>query len=241
METVQDLEVLANKCNPSVGYFNPLGLGEGSGFWGESSEATIGFLRQAEIKHGRVAMAAFVGFVVQSNGIYFPWAQSLDGTTFAQISSAGGPAAQWDALSTMAKAQIFFLISFLEFWSEFDLALKADGQAHYMRGGKPGYFPKFDLMVHPMPFDLYDPFKLSKGMTPEQKEKRLVMEINNGRLAQIGIIGMCAASKGLVVPGLDSIPGITPYDGYYMAPFTAADKLAFVPEMIASFPKFPWF
>jgi len=242
METVEDLKALAVKCNPNVGYFNPLGLGDGFNFWGESSEATIGFLRQAEIKHGRVAMAAFVGFIVQENGICFPWAQSLDGTQFSDIAAAGGPAAQWDALPVNAKAQIFFAISFLEFWSEFDIALKADGQKHYMRGGKPGYFPKFgDLMVHPMPLDLWDPFGFTKKMSAERKAKSLVAEINNGRLAMIGILGFAAASKGLQVPGLDSISGIERYSGEYMAPFVVADKLAFVPEMAASFPKFPWF
>merc|ERR1711979_44885 len=201
METVEDLKALAVKCNPNVGYFNPLGLGDGFNFWGESSEATI-------------------GFIVRENGICFPWAQSLDGTQFSDIAAAGGPAAQWDALPVNAKAQIFFAISFLEFWSEFDIALKADGQKHYMRGGKPGYFPKFgDLMVHPMPLDLWDPFGFTKKMSAERKAKSLVAEINNGRLAMIGILGFAAASKGLQVPG--------------------PDKLAFVPEMAASFPKFP--
>ena len=32
-----------------------------------------------------------------------------------------------------------------------------------MRGGKPGYFPTFDQLPHPFPFNLFDPFKLSKG------------------------------------------------------------------------------
>merc|ERR1719213_1241095 len=82
-------------------------------------EASIGFLRQAEIKHGRVAMAAFVGYVIQSNGIYFPWnLQGLGANTptisFADIGAAGGPADQWDALPSSAKLQILGTVGFLE-------------------------------------------------------------------------------------------------------------------------------
>merc|ERR1712216_204479 len=65
-----------------------------TGYW---LLGTIGFLRQAEIKHGRVAMAAFVGYCVQSNGVYFPWSLTGSGITHANISAAGSPPEQWDA------------------------------------------------------------------------------------------------------------------------------------------------
>jgi hypothetical protein len=112
------LEALAKKLNPSVGFFDPLNIGE-------SSKETIGWYRHAEIKHGRVAMAAFVGYCVQSNGICFPWnlqgpisgsanLANLPTISFADISAAGGPADQWDALPSAAKLQILVFIGFLE-------------------------------------------------------------------------------------------------------------------------------
>jgi hypothetical protein len=62
-----DLEALAVKLNPQIGFYDPLNLADAN-FWGFGNEATIGFLRQSEIKHGRIAMFAFVGYIVQSNG-----------------------------------------------------------------------------------------------------------------------------------------------------------------------------
>ena len=154
-------------------------------------------------------------------------------------------------------------------WSETPFALANAGTKHYVRGGKPGVYPPFDGIPHPVPLNLWDPFGFTKKMSPERKEKALLAELNNGeymhgegghlvflcivalvvlsdnfseelthhcrlagRLAQIGIFGMISASKGLIVPGLDSL-GLPQYAGEPMAPFTEINSdLAFVPEML---------
>jgi len=232
METKADLVTLAEKLNPSVGYWDPIMLGDSCPLYGKSQEEAIGWLRHAEIKHGRVAMAAFVGYIVQSNGIHFPWATTLSGTTYAEIAAAGSPPAQWDALPTNAKWQIFFFIGLLELWGECGTA------THYTKGGKPGEYPSFkpikDEIGHPV-LDLFDPFGFSKNASPEKKEKGLLMEINNGRLAQIGIMGFVSEAKVPgSVPGLSGL-GIKPYDGECMSPWAASDLdhgIPFLKEML---------
>jgi|EP00900_Chrysochromulina_parva_P025534 hypothetical protein len=199
-------------------------------FWGQGEDATIGFLRHAEIKHGRVAMAAFVGYIVHENGIHFPWPLSYSLPDYSSFEGLSAPAV-WDAIPWQSKAQIILFIGFLEAWSETQYVLQNEGQKHYMRGGKPGYFPTFALgepkpgsylgwgIAHPVPLNLFDPFNLSKNASPEKKAKGLLAEINNGRLAQIGIMAFVAEAK---VPG--SVPALTgklhTYTGEVMAPFS---------------------
>merc|ERR1719269_484780 len=87
MESITELKEVATKLNPAVGYWDPLKLAEAE-FWDNTNEETIGWLRLAEIKHGRVAMAGFVGYLVQSQGIKFPW------EPFASMTAATPPE-QW--------------------------------------------------------------------------------------------------------------------------------------------------
>jgi hypothetical protein len=204
-ETKADLQGMAKKLNPVLGYFDPLSLSDAT-FWGTSNEATIGFLRESEIKHGRIAMFAFVGYIVHANGIHFPFPMKMDGTPFP---SGNNPPELWDAIPDSAKWQIFLFIGALEYWNEV-------ANKHYMAGGKPGDFPDFE---GPMPFNYYDPFGLNKGMSEEKKASRLIAEVNNGRLAQLGILGFLSeqTTPGSV-PLLSGI--VQPYSGEPMAPFS---------------------
>jgi hypothetical protein len=122
METIDDLSDLAKKLNPVVPRFDPLGLST-SNFWGSTEEETIGFLRESEVKHGRIAMFAFVGYIVHANGITWPWPMTMDGTPFPKVDNA--PEA-WDAIPDAAKLQIFAFVGFLEFVSELELS-RCDG------------------------------------------------------------------------------------------------------------------
>jgi len=211
-ETQADLKVLAKELNPVVKFWDPLKLSELE-FWSQSEEASIGFLRHAEIKHGRVAMAAFVGYCIQSN-LVFTWPQTTAGDLPPSVDLL--PEEQWDAIPLWARYQIVGVVGFLEFWDEIG-GMKED---HYMRGRQPGKYPSLQYFrdeVHWVP-DLYDPFGFNKKMTQEKKNTRLLAEINNGRLAMLGIFGFLVADK---IPGSVPLlePIAKPYAGEPMIPW----------------------
>jgi len=240
---------------PSGTIWDPLGLAK-QDFWDQGNEATIGWLRHAEIKHGRVAMAGFVGYIFGANKIAFPWAltggplagsgpfENVAGETimFSDIANAGTPMDQWDALPSSAKLQILGTIFILEWIGE---GGNAGLQPHYMKGGQPGSYPSLKeasasgLIPHPVPYDLFNPLGLLPfdKMSEADKARGRNVEINNGRAAMLGIFGFISASKGLIVPGLDGIEGIGRYEGVYMGAFSDGDSgLPFVSDMLGTVP-----
>lgn len=106
--------------------WDPLGLAE------LGSDETIAWFRHSEIKHGRVAMAAFVGWWAVGAGLRLP-GQLAYGLDFSSIPSKGLEA--WDAVPGWGKAQMLLFAGLIEFHDELFHSRRG---THYMKGGTPG-------------------------------------------------------------------------------------------------------
>uniref|UniRef100_A0A7S2D248 Uncharacterized protein n=1 Tax=Haptolina brevifila TaxID=156173 RepID=A0A7S2D248_9EUKA len=158
------------------------------GFATMGSPATLKFFRAAEIKHGRVAMAAMVGFLFHINHIHFSGMLSPTfGVSFEALSNMG-PFEAWNAIPLLGQIQIIWTIAGLEHASE---SLNPAG--HYTTTGTPG-----DLKFLK---NFWDTPGFTKKLTAEQLAEKRVSELKNGRLAMIGIASVIAATS---VPG--SVP-----------------------------------
>jgi len=171
--------------------FDPVGLASLGG------DETLAFFRHAEIKHGRVAMAAMTGFLFHINGIHFNGMLSPTfGVSFEQLSQMG-PFDAWNAIPLLGQMQIIFTIAGLEHASE---CLNPAG--HYTKGGTPG-----DLKFLK---NFWDTPGFTKKLTPAQLAEKRESELKNGRLAMIGIASICASmSIPGAVPLLENAPKLT--------------------------------
>jgi len=122
------------------------------------------YLAEAEIKHGRICMLAWLGFVVVDLGVrVYPVPAGWEG-----VSAAG---AHDPAAATGAMGQILLFACLLEMLSYIGVSQMLQGS-----GRKPGYFG-------------FDPLNLYPKTEDKQKEMQL-KEIKNGRLAMLAFSGV---------------------------------------------------
>ena len=88
-----------------LGFWDPLGL------VADGDQAKFDRLRLTEVKHGRIAMLAVVGYLIQESGARLPGDIDLSGLKFADIPNGY---AALDAIPYAGKLQIFLFIGGLE-------------------------------------------------------------------------------------------------------------------------------
>ena len=139
--------------------------------------ATLAWFRAAEIKHSRVAMAATVGWIINEAGVVFPG----DIATGVPFASLGKGVTAWANVPDAGKLQMLLAIGAIETASEFQ-------KPHYMSGGRLGSIPG------PFGLRLWDPIGSMSAMDESTKATKRQMELNNGRLAMIGVASFVSAS-----------------------------------------------
>merc|ERR1719409_1395735 len=132
--------------------------------WGLSTPANIKWMREAELKHGRMAQLAWAGYVAVDLGIKFP------GEKYAALSS-------WTAHEATIGNELFYLllfvgtaetIGFSQIYSMMDGSLERDA-------GDFGF----------------DPLGL---LTPATEEKYRLAELTHGRLAMLAFSAVVTQS-----------------------------------------------
>merc|ERR1719450_28031 len=150
---VFDVRAMPGITDP-LGFFDPVGFSTGA------SEGKVRFYREVELKHGRVAMLASLGFLVGEQ--FHPlWGGKIDVPSYIAF--------QETPLQTFWPVVVFF-IAILEVFSVFSFNSPFGGELWSIRSD----YESGDLG--------FDPLGL-KPTSPTELYEMQTKELNNGRLA----------------------------------------------------------
>merc|ERR1712154_182813 len=147
---------------PPLGFWDPLGL------LNDADQERFDRLRYVEIKHGRISMLAFLGNIITRAGIYLPGDIDKSGTAFSSIGNGWAAISGPNAIPQAGLLQLIAFVGVLELFVMKDIT-----------GGEfPGDFRNDALDFG---WDTFD---------EETKLFKRGVELNNGRAAMFGILGL---------------------------------------------------
>jgi len=149
---------------------------------------TLYWMREAELKHGRVAMLAWFGYLA-TDGAFGPEPLRFPAEIYKSVGSS------YEAHDVMvaqgSMGFLLFVIGFLEFCSSAAMVEVSKGESDREAGD-------FKL----------DPLRFLKDKSPEQVDEMKLKELQNGRLAMLAFSGVVtqAALGGTEFPYLVPYP-----------------------------------
>jgi hypothetical protein len=153
-----------NEINPGPqGYFDPLGL------VADGDQAKFDRLRYVEIKHGRIAMLAFLGQIVTRHGNHWDGAIDKAGDQYASFGNGMGALFGPDAIPGNGLLQIVALIGTMEVSLMTDWTETGEFPGDLRNGTFQGSWDRY---------------------SDKQKRQKRGVELNNGRAAMMGILGL---------------------------------------------------
>jgi hypothetical protein len=149
---------------PPLGFFDPLGLVE------DGDQERFDRLRYVEIKHGRICQLAFLGQIVTRNGIHLSGSIDNAGDSFDSFPSGWAAISGPDAIPQEGLFQIVAFIAALELGVMKDIEGTGNEFVGDFRNGSLDFG-----------WDNFD---------EETKLSKRAIELNNGRAAMMGILGL---------------------------------------------------
>jgi len=191
-EAIKVMKDLKAGQTAPMGFFDPFGISANyeEGLHPESAPGALTFIREAELKHGRICMVASLGFMVAE--VFHPLQPGYDGPSLGATAPVQFWAAFW---ASMAFTETWYSYNCIN--HPFDIGPNRKYTFKQRpptdENGKPIMYLAANIDIDGrVPGDNgWDPL----GLKPKDPNEFLSMqnkELNNGRLAMLGIAGMYA-------------------------------------------------
>jgi hypothetical protein len=148
-----------------LGFFDPLGM------LADADQERFDRLRYVELKHGRICMLGVVGYLTTYAGVRLPGDIDMSGTKFSDIGAG------WDgsfAVPVAGAIQVLLFVGALELAVMKDVTGESEFPGDFRNGALDFGWDSLDA---------------------EAQASKRAIELNNGRAAQMGLLGLMVHDK----------------------------------------------